>query len=50
MLGVLFLGYDLLPLFAPPVMFILLLRRRVRARGGRGRLLVLPSLVDQLAL
>jgi hypothetical protein len=28
LLGVLFLGYDLMPLFAPPAIVILLLRRK----------------------
>ena len=44
-LGVLFLGYDLLPLFAPPVIFILLLRRRFAHAAVAAVLLVLPSLI-----
>ena len=44
-LGVLFLGYDLLPLFAPPVMAILLLRRRWHHAVVAAVLLALPTLV-----
>jgi hypothetical protein len=46
-LGVLFLGYDLMPLFAPPVMAVLLLRRRPRFAHAAVAvvLLVLPSLI-----
>ena len=44
MLGVLFLGYDLLPLFAPPAVLILLLRRRFAHAAIAAVLTVLPSL------
>ncbi len=45
MLGVLFLGYDLLPLFAPPVVIILVLRRRFAHAAVAVVMLVVPALI-----
>ncbi|MEA2710490.1 MAG: hypothetical protein QOF78_3091, partial [Phycisphaerales bacterium] len=52
LLGVLFLAYDLLPLFAPPVIFILLLRRRPRFvhAAVAAVMLVLPTLLTNAIL
>ena len=45
LLGVLFLAYDLMPLFAPPAVLILLLRRKFRHAGVAVNMLVLPMLL-----
>jgi hypothetical protein len=50
MLGVLFLGYDLLPLFAPPAIMILLLRRRFAHAAVAAVALLLPALLGTAVL
>jgi hypothetical protein len=45
LLGVTFLGYDLMPLFAPPAVMILLLRKKFVATPLAAALLVLPTLL-----
>ena len=45
MLGVLFLGYDLLPLFAPPALIVLLLRRRFARAAVAAVAMILPALL-----
>jgi hypothetical protein len=49
-MGVLFLAYDLLPIFAPPVLLILLLRRRFAAAAVALPMLLLPTLLDNAVL
>jgi hypothetical protein len=45
MLGVLFLGYDLLPLFAPPAVMVLLRRRRFAHAALAAIVMLLPALL-----
>ena len=49
-LGVLSLGYDLMPLFAPAAVMILLFRRRIIDAGVSALLLVLPTLLTNALL
>ena len=45
MLGMLFLGYDLLPLFAPPALIVLLVRRRFGRAAVAAVAMILPALL-----
>lgn len=49
-MGCLFLAYDLLPIFGPAAMLILVLRRRWRGAAAMTPMLLLPTLVTVMAL
>lgn len=49
-LGILFLAYDLLPIFAPAALLILLLRKRPGAAAAAVPMLVLPTIATALIL
>ena len=49
-MGVLFLAYDLLPIFGPAVMLVLALRKRLAAAAVALPMLLLPTILDNATL
>jgi hypothetical protein len=50
LMGVLFLAYDLLPIFGPAALIVLVLRKRFAAAAVALPMLVLPTIVNHLTL